>query len=85
MVQVIHPNSPASTLHACSGSLRVPFYLAKGPGKLRSPSFQELRKWRGIAQKAHESQSKPGIDMVPEPGRELRRRPQLFLAGTAPF
>ena len=33
-----------------------------------------------------ESQSKPGIKMVyPEPCKELRRRPQLFLAGTAPY
>ena len=35
---------------------------------------------------AGESQSKPGIKMVyPEPCKELRRRPQLFLAGTAPY
>ena len=32
------------------------------------------------------SQSKPGIKMVdPEPCKELRRRPQLLLAGTAPY
>ena len=33
-----------------------------------------------------EAQSKPGIEMVyPEPCKELRKRPQLFLAGTAPY
>ena len=33
-----------------------------------------------------ESQSKPGTKMVnPEPCKELERRPQLFLAGTAPY
>ena len=36
--------------------------------------------------KPSESQSKPGIKMVyPEPCKELRRRSQLFLAGTAPY
>ena len=33
-----------------------------------------------------ESQSKPGIEMAyPEPCKELRRRPQLFRAKTAPY
>ena len=33
-----------------------------------------------------ESPSKPGTKMVnPEPCKELERRPQLFLAGTAPY
>ena len=33
-----------------------------------------------------ESQSKPGIKMVyPEACKELRSRPKLFLAGTAPY
>ena len=33
-----------------------------------------------------ESQSKPGIKMVyPEPCKELRRRPQLFMAGIVPY
>ena len=40
---------------------------------------------RGETQSPSESQSNPGIKMVyPEPCKELRRRPQLFLAGTAP-
>ena len=35
---------------------------------------------------SYESQSNPGINMVhPEPGEELRRRSQLFLAVTAPY
>ena len=34
----------------------------------------------------HESQSKPGTQMVdPEPCKELRRRPQLYVAGIVPY
>ena len=33
-----------------------------------------------------ESKSKPGIEIVyPEPCKELRRRPQLFMAGSDPY
>ena len=36
--------------------------------------------------KPGESQSNPGTKMVyPEPCKELRRRPQLFLAGIVPY
>ena len=39
-----------------------------------------------IAFSASESQSKPGIKMVyPEPCKEVRRRPQLFLVGIVPY
>ena len=40
----------------------------------------------GVLGLDQESQSKPGVKMVyPEPCKELRRRPQQFLAGTAPY
>ena len=41
---------------------------------------------RLILQIRLESQSKPGTGMVhPDPGKEFRRRPQLFLVGIVPY
>ena len=53
-----------------------------GPGETLEPSLLIVSPTK---KNKHESQSKPGIQTVyPEPCEELKRRPQLVLAGTAP-
>ena len=58
---------------------------AKGRGEeaLVQP-FRAVRSLKG--NRKNESQSKPGFEVVdPEPGKELRRQPQLFMVGIVPY
>ena len=70
-------------------------YLGGGGGTVPRLAAGEAQLGQGLRGEApevanpprpFEPQSKPGIKMVyPEACKELRRRPQLFLAGTAPY
>ena len=70
----VDPDQEAGLQHRSWHSGRIPPAAHAAVTKLHPPPKM-----------TYESQSKPGTKMVcPEPCKELRRRPQLFLAGTAP-
>ena len=72
---------------ACQSSSMRCLHPSQGSSKKGSRLKQSTQSTQGDGQiDTHESQSKPGTKMVdPEPCKELRRRPQLFIAGIVPY